>query len=261
MNTERSVSPHHRSQLAIFASLLGVYALLVFVTYAFFSLEQLGVTTAPPPSMDMPGWLLGLASAGGVLVLYGAGGLAGYWFALKLGLPGIYRERAGWRSYGLYPLMIGALVGLGIVVVDQLFTVATQREAFPHPAFPLSIIASATAGIGEEILFRGFVLGLWAFLFYLILRRWQAIGAALWIGNVIAALAFAAAHLPVVIYLYGVEIPAPILAELFLLNGLVGLVAGERYMRDGLVAAIGVHFWADIVWHVIWPLAKSALLP
>jgi hypothetical protein len=50
------------------------------------------------------------------------------------------------------------------------------------------------------------------------------------------------------------EIPAPVLLELFTLNSLVGLVAGERYMRHGLVAAIGVHFWADIVWHVLWPL-------
>ena len=30
--------------------------------------------------------------------------------------------------------------------------------------------------------------------------------------------------------------------------------AGERYMKDGLVAAAGVHFWADIIWHVVWPL-------
>jgi len=39
-----------------------------------------------------------------------------------------------------------------------------------------------------------------------------------------------------------------------LLNSIVSLIAGERYMRDGLVAAIGVHFWVDIIWHVIWPL-------
>jgi hypothetical protein len=52
-------------------------------------------------------------------------------------------------------------------------------------------------------------------------------------------------------------IPALILLELFVLNSLVGLVAGERYMRQGLVAAIGVHFWADIVWHVLWPLVAN----
>jgi hypothetical protein len=33
---------------------------------------------------------------------------------------------------------------------------------------------------------------------------------------------------------------------------LVGLVAGERYVKDGLVAAAGVHFWTDVVFHVMW---------
>lgn len=38
------------------------------------------------------------------------------------------------------------------------------------------------------------------------------------------------------------------------LFAVVGLVAGQRYIKDGLVAAVGVHFWADVVWHVVWPL-------
>jgi len=25
----------------------------------------------------------------------------------------------------------------------------------------------------------------------------------------------------------------------------------------GLVAAVGVHFWTDIVWHVVWPLINN----
>ncbi len=120
----------------------------------------------------------------------------------------------------------------------------------------MSLIASATAGIGEEIIFRVFVMGLWAFLLHLIFRR--NVGLVTWIANVIAALAFAAGHLPAAMYLLGaaspLELPAALLAEIVLLNSLVALVAGERYARDGLVAAAGVHFWADVVWHVIWPL-------
>jgi len=45
-----------------------------------------------------------------------------------------------------------------------------------------------------------------------------------------------------------------VLLDGLVLNGLVALVAGERYMRDGLVAAMGVHLRADMVWHVVWPL-------
>lgn len=69
---------------------------------------------------------------------------------------------------------------------------------------------------------------------------------------------FAAAHLPAVMILLEVPtpagIPGPVLVELFLINGLMGLVAGQQYLRQGLVAAAGVHFWADVVWHVVWPL-------
>jgi hypothetical protein len=54
------------------------------------------------------------------------------------------------------------------------------------------------------------------------------------------------------------EIPPLMLGELFILNGVIGLVAGERYIRDGLIAAVGVHLWVDIVWHVIWPLVAAA---
>jgi membrane protease YdiL (CAAX protease family) len=126
----------------------------------------------------------------------------------------------------------------------------------------MSLIASATAGIGEEIVFRGFVMGLWAFLLNLLLRRSGQTTIALWIANVLAALAFAAGHLPASMLLLGVQsplqLPVALLADLVVLNGLVALVAGERYMRSGLVAAMGVHFWADIVWHVLWPLVAKA---
>jgi hypothetical protein len=45
-----------------------------------------------------------------------------------------------------------------------------------------------------------------------------------------------------------------LLLEILLLNGIIGIVAGQRYMKDGLVAAAGVHFWADVVFHGIWGL-------
>jgi membrane protease YdiL (CAAX protease family) len=127
-----------------------------------------------------------------------------------------------------------------------------------HPPFPISIFASLTAGIGEEILFRGFVFGLWGLLLNWLLKRFNGRTAALWIANVIAALAFGAGHLGTVLVLTGAaslaEVNPVLLLEVFLLNGIIGLVAGQRYMKDGLVAAAGVHFWTDMVWHVTWGL-------
>lgn len=124
-----------------------------------------------------------------------------------------------------------------------------------------SIVASASAGIGAEITFRGFVLGLWTCLLNLLLRRRRMTGLALRIANVIAALAFAAGHLPTAMVLYKVaspaELPGLLVAEVFVLNTVISLAAGWRYMASGLVTAIGIHFCADIVWHVLWPLLQQ----
>jgi hypothetical protein len=250
---------YSRKQLTVFGVLLFVYALLAMMTYLLIPLDQLAPTQmAPTPPLDIPRWQLALANAGLVFVIYGLAGLAGYWFARKLEIPAIYREGAGWRAWVLRPALLGLVIGVIFVVVDQLFARANATTGFTHPAFPFSLIASASAGIGEEIMFRGFVMGLWAFLFNLLLRRWSGKRAALWVGNVIAALAFSAGHLPGAMLVFGAtklaDLPTWVLVEGVLLNSLVGLVAGERYIKDGLVAAMGVHFWADIVWHVLWPL-------
>ena len=77
-------------------------------------------------------------------------------------------------------------------------------------------------------------------------------------GSLIAALAFGAGHFGAIMFLTDATSPAqvsPILwIEVFLLNGVIGLIAGWRYMKDGLVAAAGVHFWTDVVFHVLWGL-------
>ncbi len=250
---------HRRRQLTLFGGLLATNALLVFAAFALGLPQQfMAGQEIPEPFASMSGWLLGLANAGIVLVLYGLLGLAGVWFARTLSLPGIYREGAGWRHWVVVPMAIGVALGVVLIVGDGLFARASEDWAgFPHPEFPLSIIASATAGIGEEIIFRLFVMGLWAFLLNLALRRWKARRFALWASNVIASLAFGAAHLPATMIAVGVstpaELPSIVIAEVFLLNGIVGIVAGQRYVKEGLIAAVGIHFWTDVVWHILWP--------
>ncbi len=249
-----------RKQLAALGIAVLAYALLAFATYLVIPLEQLTVPGQPiPPEVAaMPPWQRGLANGGFVLVIYGLVALAGYWFARRLDIPPMYRERAGWRVWAVTPMLLGLGIGVGLVIADQILARIGGVEGFPHPGFPLSLFASGSAGIGEEILFRGFVMGLWAALLNLILKRWNGRSAALWVGNGIAALAFSASHLPSAMLLLNVaspaQLPVTIWIELLLLNSFVGIVAGQRYMRDGLVTAMGIHFWADVVWHVIWPL-------
>lgn len=249
---------HNRKKIIIFLVLLGIYALSAFLTYAFF-IEQLSAMVGMPlPDMGVSPAIVGLANAGIVLVVYGILGLLGIWFARKLDLPGIYREDGNWKSWFWVPLIIGVSCGFTLVIGDLLFARFNDFGLFPHPGFPASILASISAGIGEEIAFRGLVLGLWAVILNFLLRRINGRNLALWLSNIIAALAFGAGHLGTLMILTGastiMEINPILLLEIFLLNGIVGIAAGDRYIKVGLVAAVGVHFWADMVFHVIWGL-------
>lgn len=248
----------HRKQLTILLVLLSIYALSAFLVYAFFVDQLMAMAGIPMPDMGVSTAVLGLANAGIVLVVYGAVGLIGYWFARKLDLPGIFSEDGDWRRWFTIPLVLGLVCGGLLVIADFLFAPINEFGRFPHPAFPASILASLSAGIGEEIMFRGLVFGLWGLILSWLLKRFNGRTLALWIANLIAALAFGAGHIGTLLFLTGAsslaELSPVLIVEVFLLNGAVGLVAGERYMKDGLVAAAGVHFWADVVFHVLWGL-------
>jgi membrane protease YdiL (CAAX protease family) len=247
-----------RNQLIILAALLVAYALSAFLTYAFFVDELAATAGVPMPDMGIPDSILGLINAGIVLVLYGLLGLAGLWFARKLGLPGIFSEDGNWQRWFFIPLGLGLVCGVALVVGDMVFAPINGFGPMVHPGFPVSILASLSAGIGEEIAFRGFMFGLWGLLLNWLFKRFNGRSAALWVANVIAALAFAASHLGTVLVLTGAtslaELSPVLIVEIFVLNGIIGIIAGQRYMKDGLVAAAGVHFWTDVVFHVFWGL-------
>jgi hypothetical protein len=248
-----------QGQWIVFTALLGLCALLAFFTLALGLQDGLLAGQETPPELaERPGWVLGLANGGMIVVAYGLSGAFGLWLGGKAGLPGVFRPGAGWRAWVWTPMALGLIVGALMVAGDRALAALGRWEGLPHPGFPLSLFASGSAGIGEEIVFRGFMMSLWAFLLHLLSRRSGHTTAAVWVANGIAALAFIAGHAPVAMVTFAVRsplaLPPAALADLALLNGLVALVAGQQYARSGLVAAMGVHFWADVVWHVIWPL-------
>ncbi len=260
----RALSQGRRRQLLVLAGMVGLYALAAFCYVLMLggaldptSLQSLGMASQGP---DVAPIVLALANAGIVLVAYGALGLLGYWLNSRAALPGIFRPGAGWRRWAVRPLAVGAGAGVVLVACDLAAQRLTGYPGFAHPSFPASIPASLAAGIGEEILTRLVVLSLWGLIVTWLLGKLfpgrSVRRIALWIANAIAALAFAASHFPGLMMLAGVSSPAGLppamLAEVILLNGFVGILAGEALISDGLVAASGIHFWADIVWHVIY---------
>jgi len=48
------------------------------------------------------------------------------------------------------------------------------------------------------------------------------------------------------------EIPPAVVTEIILLNGSLSLFAAYYFRKYGFLAPVGIHFWTDVVWHVIW---------
>ena len=79
-----------------------------------------------------------------------------------------------------------------------------------------------------------------------------------WTVTLISALAFALGHLPSFMALYSYTSPAEIspvlILEVILLNGTITFITAYFMKKYGFLTAVGIHFWADIVWHTIWGL-------
>jgi len=116
--------------------------------------------------------------------------------------------------------------------------------------------ASATAGIGEEIIFRLFFISFWVWLISYVILRNRGQTPVFWVVTTLSALVFALGHLPSIMILYSLkeisQVPLAMLVEILLLNGVLSFLAAYYWRKYGFLAAVGIHFWADVVWHVIW---------
>jgi membrane protease YdiL (CAAX protease family) len=192
------------------------------------------------------------------LLVYGGLGFIGLKLAHRLGFANLWDAAVSQRQRFLTPALIGIGLGVFFILIDTLFAAWHDLGALPHPPFPMSIVASIAAGIGEEIIFRLFFISFWVWLVSAVLLkgRWQF--QIFWIIAILSALAFALAHLPSVMFLVGIEsiqaIPPLLIMELVILNGVLSLFAAHYFRLYGFLAAVGIHFWADVVWHIIWGL-------
>lgn len=108
-------------------------------------------------------------------------------------------------------------------------------------------------GIVEELMLRLFFMSLIAWLLWKIFFRQSGCVPVkvLVIANVVAALLFAAGHLPATFVLFG-ELTPMILLRCFLLNGSFGLLFGYLYRKFGIQYAMVSHAIFHIVSKLIW---------
>lgn len=235
-----------------------IYIVLV-ITYALLAAVNIFLPQGSfLPLQELPAArpVIALVNAAIILILYGGLGYLGLKLSQKLGFAEIWDPNVSNRDRFLAPALIGAGLGLVFILVDALFSRFHSLGPLPHPPFPASLVASAAAGIGEEIIFRLFFISFWVWLVshVLLKKKWQ--NRIFWIIAVFSAFAFAVGHIPSVMILSGLqavsEIPSALLAEIILLNGALSLFAAHYFRKFGFLAPVGIHFWADVIWHVIW---------
>ena len=235
-----------------------IYIVLV-ITYALLAAVNIFLPQGSfLPLQELPAArpVIALVNAAVVLILYGGLGYLGLKLSQKIGFAEIWDPKVTNRDRFLTPALIGAGLGLVFILVDALFSRFHSLGPLPHPPFPASLVASAAAGIGEEIIFRLFFISFWVWLVshVLLKKKWQ--NRIFWIIAVFSAFAFAVGHIPSVMILTGLqavsEIPSALLAEIILLNGALSLFAAHYFRKFGFLAPVGIHFWADVIWHVIW---------
>ena len=191
-------------------------------------------------------------SAGYGLVL----GAAGIWLGKKTGL---WRdERTITRTPLLRAVAVSVIGGMALILPDIFYFgkhIGAIAESYAaKPTVPYLIATVTYGAVIEEIMLRLFVMSLVAFLLWKVFARRQEMPSAgiLIAANIIAALLFAAGHLPATAAMMGLT--PMIIFRCFLLNGTFALAFGWLYRKYGLRYAMIAHGGCHVVSKLIWIL-------
>ena len=146
-------------------------------------------------------------------------------------------------------LFTTALIGSGIAIfavgLDFIaFDGAIVRKVNNIDGLTSRFALAYTAAVGEETLFRLFVLSL----IVVVSKKYISNRATLLISLILSAGIFALAHVDIS------NLSLSNVLRAILLNGSAGLVFGWLFWRQGLIAAMLAHFAADVVIYVLFPV-------
>lgn len=182
---------------------------------------------------------------------------AGYLLADRLGLMRPLR-------FARVPLLRTLAVSLPLGVLFSL-DYWTFGAWLPGAAVQSSLTAGLTVwgwtssiiygGMIEEVMMRLFLMSLLAWLGWKLFfhRREKAPEGVLVAANVLAAMLFAAGHLPATVSIFGTLTPL-VLVRCFLLNGGFGLIFGRLYRKYGIQYAMLSHALLHLVSKLVWTL-------
>lgn len=182
-------------------------------------------------------------------------GFFGFLLADKVGLMKPVRfEKKALRVTLVLSLVGGVLFSLDCWIFGKWIPEvgATYTGSYSLNTWLASVLYG---GIIEELMLRLFMMSLLAWLIWKIFfRKLESCPEGVLIAaNVIAALLFAAGHLPATITQFGALTPM-ILLRCFLLNGGFGLLFGWLYHKHGIQYAMVSHAMLHIVSKLIWTI-------
>jgi len=172
---------------------------------------------------------------------------------------GLWRdERTLTKKPLILSLIIGAAGGALMIFSDLLFfgnySEAIMDSYAAKPTVPYLIATVTYGGVIEEVMLRLFFMTLIAFLLHKIFgkKTERPSPAILIVSNFIAAMLFAAGHLPITFILLGSS--PMVIFRCFLLNGSLALLFGHLYRKYGLRYAMLSHAGCHVVSKLIWIL-------
>lgn len=200
------------------------------------------------------------AAVGGILGLLGL--CVWHWS----GLPRLLTSQGSRGASRLMALVLwwGVGLALGLLLLLVMRTVIEPRV----PSIGARIAAAGelpiwrrvlviyVAAVGEEVVFRLLLLSLIAGLTVRLVKPWGDVtsGKAVWCANILAALLFAAAHLPAWAGIGHLAIG--LVLCVMALNAVAGLVLGYAFVTRGIVAAMWAHAGGDCAVQLLGPLMK-----
>jgi hypothetical protein len=209
---------------------------------------------------DYPGTGWWWEAAGDLLFFIPASAAVGVWLGKKVGLGSELRELVSgtpgcWKRLRL-ALVPGTLIGLTLGVTQLLSQNVMPKDvlipALNNPNTFERLLRCLSAALTEEIAFRFGLMSLFVWIIRAIVKRPAIHTPSLWIGNLLSAVVFAAAHFPQLeLQRYGLGLLIPFVVT----SSGVGMIMGWLYMRYGLVSAMVAHLVTDLMIYVIPRLA------
>ncbi len=207
---------------------------------------------------EAPLWYLVSSALVNVAIVFVLAGI-GFRLACSFGLGLPFIEAAVSRApvWHRFPgvLAVGIISGVGMILVigvlhltvfgplleAQMESLGIQAPDIEMPAWQ-RFLASSSAGVLEEIVYRLFALTLLAWLGSLIFHDAEGRPplTVLWIANLVIAVGFALAHLPFVEAL-GLPMTPLVITRTLVYQGFGSLVLGWLYWSRGLESAMVAH--------------------